>query len=193
MKPKAGGQLGEFIDLSQYAKRGCDEELVRLGFDAIYEAYLPYVAAIGCKLLGRPEEVDDLIQDVFVQVLRRLGTLENPKALKGWIGKIATRRASRKLRWRTLRRTVGLDDHEAYTQVRYEGLDAEEHAMIAQVFRWLDEMPARWRIIWVFKHFEGKTIDEIAHLCDCSAMTVKRDLAKARQLIKEKSDESRDL
>jgi DNA-directed RNA polymerase specialized sigma24 family protein len=41
-------------------------------FDALYRRYAPYVAAIAARILGRDHELDDLVQDAFVNALRGL-------------------------------------------------------------------------------------------------------------------------
>jgi RNA polymerase sigma-70 factor (ECF subfamily) len=175
-------KAGSVVEL-RTRSRPADEELVRQGFDAIYAVYVPYVASIGHKLLGRPEEVEDLVQDVFVQVLLHLDQLEEPAALRGWLGMITTRKALGRLRKRNLRRLVGLDDYEGYVNARYQGVTPHDSALLSEVFAYLDGLPARTRIIWCWSHLAGKNNPEIAKLCGCSVATVKRGLASARALL----------
>lgn len=176
--------IDKVIQLDQ-RRPSSDEELVRRGFDAIYRAYLPYVAGIGHRLLGRPHEVEDLIQDVFMEIHQNLHQLKEPNALKGWLATITTRKALRRLKRRKLKMWVGLDDYRGYDTLSYEGLSAEDEVLLGQVFKQLDELPAQWRVIWSLSHLEGKTNAEIAQLCDCSITTVKRHLASARELLRE--------
>jgi len=183
-------QVNNVVELTGRRDRTA-HEIVSRGFDAVYDAYVPYVAAVGHKLLGRPEEVEDLVQDVFIEVLRSLHKLEKPGAIKGWLATIATRKAMRRLKRRKLRRFVGLDDYEGYVNATYEGVTAEQSALLGEVFARLDEFPALWRIIWSLKHLEGKNNVEIADMCDVSVTTVKRHLASTRQLLKEVFDDHR--
>jgi DNA-directed RNA polymerase specialized sigma24 family protein len=77
-----------------------DGELVRSAlagdqgaFSRLYERYGRMVHGL---LLARvaKEEVDDLVQDVFLAAWRRLGDLRDPAAFGGWIATIARNRAT---------------------------------------------------------------------------------------------------
>src|SRR3954462_5049721 len=76
----------------------------------LFRRYAPYVATIGLKLLGRDDELDDLVQDVFIEAHRRLYQLRSPDAAKGWLARITVRRAIRWLRRRKLRAFFSLHE-----------------------------------------------------------------------------------
>ena len=58
---------------------------VALDFDALFRRYSPYVASIGLRLLGRDDELDDLVQDVFLEAHRGLPRLPRPaRSRAGW-------------------------------------------------------------------------------------------------------------
>jgi RNA polymerase sigma-70 factor (ECF subfamily) len=73
---------------------------VPLTLDAAFRAQAGFVASIALRVLGRPSEVDDLVQDVFLCVLPRLGDLRDPSSLRGWLAVITARLARRRLRSR---------------------------------------------------------------------------------------------
>ena len=77
--------------------------------DDIYRRYCRYVAGVIVRLDGRAAEVDDLVQEVFVEAAAGLGRLREPEAIKGWLATIAVRRVRRHLRLRRLWRLLGLD------------------------------------------------------------------------------------
>ncbi|HEY6175184.1 MAG TPA: sigma factor, partial [Kofleriaceae bacterium] len=49
-----------------------------LTLDAAFRAHAGFVASVALRVLGRPGDVDDLVQDVFLRVLPRLGDLRDP-------------------------------------------------------------------------------------------------------------------
>ena len=61
-----------------------------LDFRTLFERYSQYVATIAFRLLGRNDEVDDVVQDVFLQVHRRLSTIR-PDAVRGWLAVVTVR------------------------------------------------------------------------------------------------------
>jgi RNA polymerase sigma-70 factor (ECF subfamily) len=149
--------------------------------DGLYRAYAPYVAAIAARILGRDHEVDDLVQDAFVNALRGLRGLREPLAVKGWLGKITVRLATRRLRTRRIKRALHLD-REA---VDYEAICApsasdHERVQIAKVYRVLDRLPAEDRVAWVLRYVQGEPLHAIPELCACSLSTAQRRLARAQ-------------
>src|SRR5262245_15291600 len=74
-----------------------------LSFSALYDRHAGYVAGLAGRILGRNDEVQDVVQDVFLVVHRQMGALRNPAAAKGWLAKVTVRQASRRLRWRRVR------------------------------------------------------------------------------------------
>ena len=91
-----------------------DVQASALDLDTLFRRYSSYVAAIAHRLLGRDDDVDDTVQEVFLAAVRGLGSVRDPKAVKAWLARIAVRSARRRLRKRRLRSFFGLDDPIAY-------------------------------------------------------------------------------
>lgn len=150
-------------------------------FDALYLRYAPYVAAIAARILGRDDDLDDLVQDAFVNALRGLRGLREPLAVKGWLGKITVRLAMRRLRARSLRRALHLDrDVLDYESLCGDDASAEQRALVAKVYRALDRLPAAERVAWVLRHVQGEPLQRLPELCGCSLSTAQRRLARAQ-------------
>lgn len=153
-------------------------------FDALYRRYAPYVAAIAARILGREPELDDLVQDAFLNALRGLQGLREPAAIKGWLAKITVRLATRRLRQLKLRRALLLsrdvaDDESIYAP----GASSEQRVLIAKVYKVLDGLPAAERVAWVLRHVQGEPLQRIPELCDCSLSTAQRRLARAQAVL----------
>jgi RNA polymerase sigma-70 factor (ECF subfamily) len=146
---------------------------------SVYRRYAPYVAKIGMRILGRREEVEDFVQDVFVSVHRNLGALRDPGAIKSWIATLAVHEATRRLKRYRLKRWLGLDDAPDYTDIADAEASPEQRALLARVFRLLDGLPAEDRVAWALRYIEGETMPRVAELCDCSLSTAKRRVASA--------------
>ncbi|MET0388005.1 MAG: sigma-70 family RNA polymerase sigma factor [Polyangiales bacterium] len=153
-------------------------------FDVLYRRYAPYVASIAVRLIGRDTELDDLVQDVFIEVLRGLDKLREPAAFKGWLAQITVRTAMRRLRQRNLRRALHLPDVPAdYEALSNDTATPEQRALVAHVYRVLDRLPARTRVIWIVRNVLGEPLHHVAELVDCSLSTVQRRLLEAQALI----------
>ena len=147
--------------------------------DALFRRYSPYVASIGLRLLGRDDELDDLVQDVFLEAHRGLRQLREAGAVKAWLARVCVRRAVRRLRRRRLRAFLSLDTltHDAHLVA--PGASPEAHAEVARLYGKLERLPAQERVVWVLRYLEGEGLDEIAVLCACSKSTVQRRLRAA--------------
>jgi len=148
-------------------------------FDAVFRRFSPYVASIGLRLLGRDDELDDLVQDVFLEAHRGLHSVREPAAIKGWLARICVRRAVRRLRRRRLRAFLSLDTLTHDVELVAPGASPEARAEVAQLYRKLERLPALERVVWVLRNLEGDSLDEIAVLCACSKSTVQRRLRGA--------------
>lgn len=146
---------------------------------AAFKRYAPYVAKIGMRILGRREELDDFVQDVFLSVHRHLPTLREPAALKGWLAKVAVREAMHRLRRRKLRSMLGLGGHPDYEAVADSAASPEQRALLSRVFAALDGLGTSERVVWSLRHVEGETLERVAELCSISLSTAKRRLASA--------------
>lgn len=150
---------------------------------ALYREHASYVAAIGLRILGREHEVDDLVQDVFLEAMRGLSRVREPKAIRGWLATIAVRRANRKLRRRYFRMMFHLDESPDYEACAAADATPEERAHVASVYRALDRLAPRARVIWALRHIEGETLERTAELTSCSLSTVQRTLREAEAAI----------
>ncbi len=130
------------------------------------------------RILGRHEEADNLVQDVFMKAGRWLPRLNDPAAVRTWLLKVTVRLAWRRLRMRRWRVALGFDGSYDYAEVARKGcLSPEDSAFLAEVYRILDRMPARERLAWSLRHVDGERLEDVAERCACSLATAKRWIA----------------
>jgi hypothetical protein len=67
-------------------------------FARVYALHAGYVAGLAGRILGRNDDVPDVVQEVFLIVHRRLSEVRAAGALRTWLGRITVREASRRLR-----------------------------------------------------------------------------------------------
>jgi RNA polymerase sigma-70 factor (ECF subfamily) len=156
-----------------------------LDLDGLFRRYAPYVAAIAHRLLGRDEDVDDTIQEVFVAAVRGVHAVRDPAAIRGWLARVTVRVARQRLRRRRVRVFLGLDEPVVYDSVVDRSASAEQRALLARVYGILDGLPANQRIAWSLRHIEGEPLENVASMAGCSLATAKRRIAAAAQKIEE--------
>lgn len=158
-----------------------------LTFDRLFGEHARFVALVAMRVLGRDDEVDDIVQDVFMCALKELHRLRQPQAVRGWLKTITVRKAYRLLRRRRLRAWLGLDD-PAWRQASALEIPAptcspEERSLLLRVYQLLDQLPAAERLAWTLRYLEGERLEAVATLCDCSLATAKRRVTAAHSFI----------
>jgi RNA polymerase sigma-70 factor (ECF subfamily) len=151
--------------------------------DDLYQRFAPYVATVVMRLVGRRQAVEDLVQDVFVEAVRDIASLREPEAIRGWLSTLTVRLVCRRLRMSRLRRFLGLDDEpraEIDDQLPHRGLSPEDHALLAAVFRVLEDCATADRVAWCLHRIHGETLERTAQLCGCSLPTIKRRIARTQ-------------
>jgi RNA polymerase sigma-70 factor, ECF subfamily len=137
-----------------------------------------------CRFLSRMgvagDDLEDACQEVFVQVFRYLARFEHRADFQTWLYKLCLSQAARLRRRRKLQQALGwiLGREDSS---RTNGQDWSEAMAAERVRRALDEMRPLFREVFVLFELEGVDGDEIAHILDCPAATVRRRLHYARQ------------
>lgn len=154
--------------------------------DDVYRRYCRYVAAVILRLDGRPSEVDDLVQDVFVEAAAGIGRLRDPEAIKGWLATIAVRTVRRRLRIRRAWRFLGLDRDAGEVVLVDSRASAADRVLLRAVYQVLEDMPVQDRLAFTLHIIEGETLEVVAKLCGCALATAKRRVARAQRLIEQR-------
>ena len=136
------------------------------------------------RLLGADAEHDELVQQVYAGFFGALSTLKDIDALDAFVDSITIRTVRKEIRRRKLRRIF----FNPSSEVDAETASGELHlryAYIRTFYRMLEKLSADERTVFVLKHFEGLTTDEIAERAGYSLRTANRRLAAGRARLKE--------
>ena len=149
----------------------------------IFREYAPF-AWRALRRLGVPEaDVEDVCQEVFVVVHRKLGDFEGRSSLKTWIYGICARTASDYRRSGRVRREIVTDTPP---EVPHEGAQ-HETIMLKQaraaLDRILDQLDDDKRSVFVLYEIEELTMAEVAEALSCPLQTAYSRLHTARKLV----------
>lgn len=148
--------------------------------DAVFRRFAPYVARIGARILGRADEVDDLVQDVFHDAVRGLRGLRDANAARAWLATVTVRHARRRLRRRAVWSALGLDRGVDAERLVDESASPELRAEAMAIYRALDGVAVDARIAWVLSAVEGLSLEEIAAIGGYSRATAHRRVQAAQ-------------
>ena len=138
---------------------------------------------------GRPDLVDDLVQQTWTRVWERLDTLENPEQFRSWLysiarhaaidGSIADRR--RRTRFTPLEGQAPPPDQRQSEPVA----SAARRELQATLIGAVQALPALYREPFVLRHLEDWSYAEIGRVLGLSVETVETRLVRARRLLRE--------
>ncbi len=144
-------------------------------FDELYRKYSPMVHGI---VLARAPvgEADDLVQEVFLAVFRKLDTLNDPDAVGGWIASIARRRVADS--FRSARAADELPDDLA---ARTASITEAHEALMA-----IRSLPETYSETLTMRLVEGMTGPEISEATGMTHDSVRVNLHRGMKLLREK-------
>jgi RNA polymerase sigma-70 factor (ECF subfamily) len=165
------------------AARGGD----RAAFGRLYHRYARMVHGI---LLARvpPREVDDLVQEVFLSALRQLHALREISRFGAWLATITRNRANDYFR-RAIpdeKVTEPVDENQAEGRAKDHAAEQEAAAILAVV----RALPEPYREPLILRLVEGMTGPEIAARTGLTHGSVRVNLCRGMQLIREKLGET---
>lgn len=145
---------------------------------ALWDRYYPFVRRVLVRAMGPGHDVDDLVQEVFLRLYRKLPSLREPAALRGFVLAISTRVLQGELRVRWVRRWLRLWDEGKEPEQSAVEVDRDAREALDRLYRILDGLPARHRTAFVLRHIENLELVDVAAGLGVSLATTKRWLTK---------------
>ncbi|HEV3173337.1 MAG TPA: sigma-70 family RNA polymerase sigma factor [Actinocrinis sp.] len=148
--------------------------------DALVGAYLPLVYNIVGRALDAPADVDDVVQDVMLEMVRDLRQLRDPDAFRSWLVAIAMRRVRGHWRQRraepgraALEEAASADPGADFVDLTIAALGlSDQRREVAQATRWLDEEDRHLLALWWLEAAGELTRAELAAAMDSTPSQV---------------------
>ena len=160
-------------------------------FTILMERYQKQVHATVWRTIKDFHIAEDIVQETFLKVHQKLGTLKEPDRFSAWLNAIATRLCLAWFREKRLNTQLSENISSVTRQNDpYSGYLAGEQAKAAAqelheiVRKWLAKLPENERIATTLHYFDGMSCDEIAAFLDVTTNTIKSRLNRARNRLK---------
>lgn len=171
--------------LVESAKHGNQASL-----EALVDIFHPEIFHLVYSRVGSRMESEDLAQEIFVEMSRKLPKLRDPARFKTWLYRIALNRVRDFHRKRRLWSFLPISSVEESTQLRSNG-DAFEQMMEKEFWQQLrrltGELSRKEREVFILRYLDELTIREIGETLSISESTVKTHLYRALGKFKEAS------
>jgi RNA polymerase sigma-70 factor (ECF subfamily) len=158
----------------------------RQAFDSLFARYQRAVFGVALRRLGNEAEAQELVQEVFIQAIRKIGQLQNPLCFGGWLRAIANRMA--------INRAVRSGPVVAVEPAQIESNCVEHRTPLgealarersAQLHAGLGRLNAMDRETLLAFYFRGRTLLEMSDEFQTPVGTIKRRLHVARKRLAE--------
>jgi RNA polymerase sigma-70 factor (ECF subfamily) len=167
-------QFADASDLIARTREG-DER----AFTALVGTYQRRVFRWALALSGDRDEAEDITQEVFVRVYRKLSGFRGDGSFDGWLYRI-TRRVA--LRAAHVPRAFVSGDADVYTTDPGARVDRQRAVSLVQSIA--ATLPLRQREVFVLCDLEGRTAHEAAAILDMKDVSVRASLFKARAAVR---------
>jgi RNA polymerase sigma-70 factor (ECF subfamily) len=159
-------------------------------FAVLYETHKPRIQAVCLRMTNNVTEAEDLAQDAFIHVFRKISTFRGDSAFSTWIHRVTVNTVLMHFR-RKGKRQVSFDHPHPQDSDRPRpeyGLVDERLAACADrlaLVRAIEELPPGYRTIFILHQVKGYEHKEIARRLHCSIGNSKSQLHKAKLRLRE--------
>jgi RNA polymerase sigma-70 factor (ECF subfamily) len=181
---KQSNQLSE-AEAIERAKQGDAE-----AFEVLYNLHRRRVYSLCLRMTTNTAEAEDLTQEAFLQLFRKIGTFRGESAFSTWLHRMAVNVVLMQLRKKNLPIVPLEDTVETDDDTPKKDYGTEDNVLAGSIDRLrlqkaVDSLPVGYRTIFVLHDVEGYEHNEIAELVGCSIGNSKSQLHKARMKLRE--------
>ncbi len=149
--------------------------------ERLYGLLAPKMFGVCMRYSKDQAEAEDNLQEGFIKVFEKINTFKHEGSFEGWVRRIMVNVSLEKFR-----KQNHLYPVEDMSQ--FDGADEEQELSptipAAELMRFIQELPPRYRLVFNLYVFEDMNHKEIAAKLQISEGTSKSNLARARQILK---------
>jgi RNA polymerase sigma-70 factor (ECF subfamily) len=161
-------------------------------FQALYDKHKRRVYSLCLRMTSNTAEAEDLTQEAFLQLYRKISTFRGESAFSTWLHRLSVNVVLMHLRKKNLP-VVSLEETTQSSgddDTPKKDFGAEDVALAGsidrlQLQRAVDDLPPGYRTIFVLHDVEGYEHNEIAEIVGCSIGNSKSQLHKARMKLRD--------
>jgi RNA polymerase sigma-70 factor, ECF subfamily len=170
-------------------------------FDFVYQLHSRRVYALCLRMVNNPADAEDLMQEAFLQLFRKIGTFRGESAFSTWLHRMTVNVVLMRLRKKSLptdslEETLDPDAESGGPKRDVGAPDLRLSGAVDRVNleRSIEQLPPGYRTVFVLHDVQGYEHNEIADIMGCSVGNSKSQLHKARTRLRELLQEQiRDL
>ena len=146
-----------------------------IAFEQIFSAHVPHIRKTGRGIL-RTGDLDDLVQEVFLTLFKRVHTLREPQALQAFVISITAHMIRYELRRKAALRWLRFGD---IPDAAAADSDLDSREAVVRLYRILDRQGSEDRTVFTLRYLEGLELVDVSQALGVSLATTKRRVARA--------------
>jgi RNA polymerase sigma-70 factor, ECF subfamily len=161
-------------------------------FEHLYQLHSRRVYALCLRMVGNPADAEDLMQEAFLQLFRKIGTFRGESAFSTWLHRMTVNVVLMRLRKKSLpvdslEETLEPEAENAGPKRDVGAPDLRLSGAVDRVNleRSIEKLPPGYRSVFVLHDVQGYEHNEIAGIMGCSVGNSKSQLHKARTRLRE--------
>ncbi len=164
-------------ELAQAASKGD-----MFAFEETYQRHHRRVYAICLRMLQNAAEAEDLTQDVFIQLYRKIGSFRGDSAFTTWLHRLTVNQVLMHFRKRTVKFEKTTEEGETPVQIVGGTENPRKMPIVDKIAleNAIEQLPNGYKNVFVLHDIEGYEHEEVARILGCSVGTSKSQLHKAR-------------
>ncbi|MBS3737479.1 RNA polymerase sigma factor [Mesohalobacter halotolerans] len=167
------------MKLKKLIKQCQDKELKAQ--KALYEIYSSKLFSLCLKYSKNYAEAQDNLQDAFISIYENIHQFKHKGSFEGWMKRIVINTALQRYR---NQKVFSLNYEENLIQP--ENDYSENNISLNELLKCIQELPNRYRMVFNLYVLDGYSHKEIAEMMEISVGTSKSNLARGRQILKDK-------
>lgn len=151
-------------------------------FEEIYKRHHRRVYSICLRMLQNTSEAEDLTQDVFIQLYRKIGSFRGDSAFTTWLHRMTVNQVLMHFRKRTVKYEKTTEEGETPVQIVTGTSNPEKMRIVDKIAldNAIEQLPEGYKNVFVLHDVRGYEHEEVAKILGCSVGTSKSQLHKAR-------------
>ena len=151
-------------------------------FEEVYQRHHRRVYSICLRMLQNATEAEDLTQDVFIQLYRKIGSFRGDSAFTTWLHRLTVNQVLMHFRKRNVKFEKTTEEGETPVQVVGGTENPRKMPVVDKIAieNAIEQLPKGYRNVFVLHDVEGYEHEEVAKILGCSVGTSKSQLHKAR-------------
>jgi len=161
-------------------------------FERLYQLHNRRVYSLCLRMVSNTAEAEDLTQEAFLQLFRKIATFRGESAFSTWLHRLAVNVVLMRLRKKTaivssLDEITEPDEESSGPRRDFGGPDLRLAGSIDRMNlqRAIEQLPAGYKSVFVLHDMQGYEHNEIAEIMGCSIGNSKSQLHKARMRLRE--------